>query len=223
MKERGREAELPQLFSRRLAARPCHADDICHDPRARPPRTPFGRGQSAETKSKFKLHIECELKLKLDLQLNCVLHTHTHWHTLHTLAHTGTRGMCFCVLCLRLGCGRTRGLFIMRRLPPSHPTYPSCKAVVTLPRPASRPHTYTPAHTHTCTHVHWLAGRGNWKLNEACVIDFMFVKNGRKRSRVGALDPALPPPCVLLDSIRLTVRRFGSIEPRYSSMAFDFN
>jgi len=36
-------------------------------------------------------------------------------------------------------------------------------------------HTYTPTHllTHTCT----------WgKLNEACVIDFMFVKNGRKRS-----------------------------------------
>lgn len=143
----GREVELPQLFSRRLAARPCHADDICHEPGARPPRTPFGRGQSAETKSKFKLHIGCESKLKLDLQLNCVLHTHIHTHT-HTLAHGR-------VLCLRLGCGRTRGLFIMHRLPPSHSTCPSCKAAVTLPRPASRPHTH--AHPHSPAHTHTLA------------------------------------------------------------------
>lgn len=195
-------------------------------PQGATPKDPVWPGpiswDKVEVQVAHRVRVEVEVGLTVELRIT---HTHTgthctHWHT---LAHTGTRGMCFCVLCLRLGCGRTRGLFIMRRLPPSHPTYPSCKAVVTLPRPASRPHTYTPAHTHTCTHVHWLAGRGNWKLNEACVIDFMFVKNGRKRSRVGALDPALPPPCVLLDSIRLTVRRFGSIEPRYSSMAFDFN
>lgn len=81
-------------------------------------------------------------------------------------------------------------------------------------------HTHLLTHTHTRTPVH----RGSWKLNEACVIDFMFVKNGRKRSRVGALEPRTSPSPLRLDLPRLTVGRFGSIAPRYTlDGIFDFN
>lgn len=95
------------------------------------------------------------------------------------------------------GCGQPGAFFIIRRLPVAFAIQLRALPEQTYTGDLSDlPTTHTHPHPYTFT----------WKLNEACVIDFMFVKNGRKRSNV--------------PGTRLAIRccRFASI-----FMAFNFN
>jgi len=155
-RERERERDVQrQLFS-------CWSPCRWHMPKD-PQRIPFPRkiepraDQSAETKSKFKLCVE--------VWIIC------EWVSECTRIRTCIRFV-FVVL---FAVGLWQDLRHFHHAPftarISH--FPATLSTCTV----SQPHTHTCLHTYTYTHML------TWgKLNEACVIDFMFVKNGRKRS-----------------------------------------